>query len=526
LSKFQGGFASKSQLPAIDGVNVQVGDQAFTVDDGGYWSVAQPAAPPGANPVWAFMASLYGPPGPQGAAGFGEPGPAGQIGPQGPSGPRGPQGLAGKNSFSQISQPLTMPPVGQQPVGLPVTDTSWMTPGLLTFVPGLGTLTVVGSPPGPNTVNLVNSGDPNNAAPGTTVQAGTTIAPAHMRGPGGAQGPPGPQGPAGPQGVSGSSVYSTLTQTLTVPPVGQTVTAFVVTAAPFAVGQIVYVAGTPAGEYFSVQAVTPANNTLTLINQGYPGGAPPGTVLAVGATVSGTGPQGPQGIQGVQGVQGPQGLVGVAPTGSVIMWPTPTPPGGYLICDGSIVARAQYPNLFAVISTTFNTGGEDAASFRLPDFRGRFPLGVSSSYAMASTGGEATHTLLLTELAAHAHAITDLTHTHPDNSHTHGGSYLPSHGHGTNEQPHSHSYVNPLGALGLPSQAGNALYVPSGPAATGTAVTNLSVVAAPNLGLVIPAAAANLGAQYTGLTTTQSQGGGQPHQNMPPYLSLNFAIKT
>lgn len=49
-----------------------------------------------------------------------------------------------------------------------------------------------------------------------------------------------------------------------------------------------------------------------------------------------------------------------------------TPPGRWLRCNGAVVLRATYPDLFAAIGTTYNTGGESGTQFRLPDKRGTF----------------------------------------------------------------------------------------------------------------------------------------------------------
>lgn len=53
------------------------------------------------------------------------------------------------------------------------------------------------------------------------------------------------------------------------------------------------------------------------------------------------------------------------------------PPSGWLKCNGAIVDRAQYPNLFAVIGTTYNAAGNITnAQFQLPDLRGEFVRGL------------------------------------------------------------------------------------------------------------------------------------------------------
>jgi microcystin-dependent protein len=95
--------------------------------------------------------------------------------------------------------------------------------------------------------------------------------------------------------------------------------------------------------------------------------------------------------------------------GEIKMWGTASAPSGYLLCDGSSVSTTTYAALFAVIGYTFGGSG---ASFTLPDYRGRMPIGVSGSYALASTGGSATTTLITANLPSHTHSITDPGHSH------------------------------------------------------------------------------------------------------------------
>jgi microcystin-dependent protein len=87
--------------------------------------------------------------------------------------------------------------------------------------------------------------------------------------------------------------------------------------------------------------------------------------------------------------------------------------GGWLLCDGSEYAEAAYAALFTAISTTYNTGGETADYFRVPDLRGRVPVGVDGSAgrvaandALGESSGSETHSLTEAELAAHTHALT------------------------------------------------------------------------------------------------------------------------
>lgn len=62
--------------------------------------------------------------------------------------------------------------------------------------------------------------------------------------------------------------------------------------------------------------------------------------------------------------------LGVDPPGSILFWPTETPPTGYLECDGASLDRTTYAALFAVIGTMYGTA--DGTHFNLPDYRGRF----------------------------------------------------------------------------------------------------------------------------------------------------------
>ncbi|NIV28780.1 MAG: hypothetical protein GWN58_04475, partial [Anaerolineae bacterium] len=59
-------------------------------------------------------------------------------------------------------------------------------------------------------------------------------------------------------------------------------------------------------------------------------------------------------------------------TGFMALWPTDTPPSGWVLCDGTSYSTASQPDLFAVVGYTYGGSG---ANFNVPDLRGRMPLG-------------------------------------------------------------------------------------------------------------------------------------------------------
>jgi len=208
------------------------------------------------------------------------------------------------------------------------------------------------------------------------------------------------------------------------------------------------------------------------------------------------------------------------PIGMGGLWFTPTPPDNYLIADGRLLDTTAYAALFAVYAYRFGGSG---ANFALPPLSLRIPIGAGTGYALAATGGEATHTLTVAELAAHPHPITDITHTHsasqgahvhPDPGHTHGG-YQDAHAHNLTRNPASNVSGGNVAAgsgwaftdVDTDSQAPAVHITPAG---TGLQAAQPAVTVNP---------------VGTGLSTTQNAGGGAAHNNMPPYVAINFIVR-
>ncbi|MDB5720353.1 MAG: phage tail protein [Alphaproteobacteria bacterium] len=143
-------------------------------------------------------------------------------------------------------------------------------------------------------------------------------------------------------------------------------------------------------------------------------------------------------------------------------------PAGWSMCDGSLLAISEYDTLFNLLGTTY--GGDGQSTFALPNLQSRVPIhqgqGSTSNFILAETGGAETVTL------------------------------------GTNQMPqHNHAFLVSSDTGAQVAPADNVL-------GTGASVTLFRPLA-PN--------------QAMG-TTTSPIGGSQPHENMQPYLVLNYII--
>lgn len=119
---------------------------------------------------------------------------------------------------------------------------------------------------------------------------------------------------------------------------------------------------------------------------------------------------------------------------------------GWLKCDGRSLSRTIYPDLFAIIGTTF--GSTDGNSFNLPDCRGRVIGTIGQGTGLTnrtfgSTTGEESHTLTINEMPSHNHNITD-------NGHTHNGTTSSS-----GDHTHTSNANGGQGGLGLVTANGS-----------------------------------------------------------------------
>lgn len=174
-----------------------------------------------------------------------------------------------------------------------------------------------------------------------------------------------------------------------------------------------------------------------------------------------------------------------SPSGSLTAFAGATAPTGWLICDGSVVSQVTYANLYAVVLGTYNTGGEGIGNFRLPNIKGRVIVGRDASDSdfnvLGETGGAKTHTLTESEMPSHDHtgSISGGSHEHPMST----GASL---------------------TLG----AGNSLFANSGnPPVTSAGSTGTSP-------------------SHSHTLNINNAGSGNAHNNLQPYIALNWIIKT
>ena len=128
------------------------------------------------------------------------------------------------------------------------------------------------------------------------------------------------------------------------------------------------------------------------------------------------------------------------PIGAILPYAGSTAPNGYLFCDGSEIERAKFSDLFDVIGNLYNGSGAlvGVNTFRIPDLRGRFPLGkdnmdnagtvpiVTGGYVdagggtagrvpdvqatiLGGTAGQSSTALTLANLPEHSHSLSTTT---------------------------------------------------------------------------------------------------------------------
>lgn len=137
-------------------------------------------------------------------------------------------------------------------------------------------------------------------------------------------------------------------------------------------------------------------------------------------------------------------------------------PAGWYFCDGQLLPISENETLFNLIGTTY--GGDGQSTFALPDMRGRIPLHTGDGFTLSETGGVESVTLTVAQTPTHTHALS--------------------------VDPKAATSADPVGRV--PANAPGALSY-----AKGTSDVSMD-----------PSAIA----------------GGRPHDNLMPYLCVNYII--
>jgi microcystin-dependent protein len=139
-------------------------------------------------------------------------------------------------------------------------------------------------------------------------------------------------------------------------------------------------------------------------------------------------------------------------------------PKGWAFCNGQLLPINQNQALFSILGTTY--GGNGQTNFALPNLQGRTPIHWGGGFTLGEVGGQTAHTITASEMPAHNHIPVGNSSTA--------------------------DLSTPVGNFF--SDGGKAIYSQTNPD----------------------------GAMFPGLVS--NVGGSQPHNNMSPYLVLNFII--
>lgn len=253
----------------------------------------------------------------------------------------------------------------------------------------------------------------------------------------------------------------------------------------------------------------------------------------------------------------------ISPVGSIVLWPGSTlPSSDWRFCNGDALNRTTFGELFDVIGIIYGNGN-GSTTFNIPNLIEKFVVGSSTSnakYDLGLTGGSESVNLTIANLPPHNHpgstSSEHLGHSHTvvsSGAHIHGavnpanpatgftGYDNAEHNHGATtgnaNAPHSHSYSRPP-TSGIGRGTGNNLVsnFPLISASTSTENAPHSHPVTVNPRAVphrheIPNTNSNHthtinpNGAHNHTITIASQGGNTAHENLPPFISLNYIIR-
>ena len=179
------------------------------------------------------------------------------------------------------------------------------------------------------------------------------------------------------------------------------------------------------------------------------------------------------------------------PTGTMLEGLWAAAPVGFVLLDGTVLTRTLYPALFTLIGVGYNTGGETAAQFRVPNFQGRTLVqkNVGTFGTLGGTLGTENEVLTIAQMPSHGH-VQD-PHNHTQNAHGHtftdSGGFTPG----------VHDLNVAAGTVGHYWRGAPAVFSIGATTATNVATT----------------------------ATNQPTGGGTAHNNIQPSAVVNRALR-
>jgi|TARA_R110000787_G_scaffold277477_1_gene386844 microcystin-dependent protein len=100
---------------------------------------------------------------------------------------------------------------------------------------------------------------------------------------------------------------------------------------------------------------------------------------------------------------------GSVPVATILPFAGVSAPDGFMLCDGAELLASENADLFSAIGTTYGVG-QAPGSFKLPDFRGRAPIGAGQGDGLTDrvigvAEGAETHQLTVDEMPSHTHRL-------------------------------------------------------------------------------------------------------------------------